>query len=290
MRRRVKEKEPLAGHTSFRIGGPADFFARIPTEAGLKSALAACRRGGVRCRVIGAGSNILARDAGVSGAVLKLDSPFFRRISCRGTRVTAAAGANLASLVRECSCRGLSGLEFLAGIPGTVGGGLAMNCGTGAQGCRNSIGDRVALIRVIDHNGKLSTLPASAARLGYRSSGLSRYIILSAVFCLDRSTPAAVKRGVRAALEARRGQDYRFPSAGCVFRNPKSAPAGKLIDACGLKGASFGGARISQKHANFIVNAGHAGSEDVLALMDRARALVKKRFGITLRPEIKIWR
>jgi UDP-N-acetylmuramate dehydrogenase len=142
----------------------------------------------------------------------------------------------------------------------------------------------------MDYNGRLSTLPRSAVRFGYRSSGLWRYIILSATFRLDRSTPARVKQEVAGCLAKRLGQDYRFPSAGCVFRNPKGSSAGKLIDSCGLKDARKGGARISARHANFIVNTGDASARDVLALMDLAKKKVKARFGITLKPEIKIWR
>lgn len=290
MRRRFKENEPLSCHTSFCIGGPADFFVRIADTADLRAALKTAAAAKARCRVIGAGSNILALDAGVAGVVMKLDAPSFKKISVRGNRVTAGAGVNLAALVGECSRRGLSGLEFLAGIPGTVGGGISMNCGTSSDTGRKSIGDRIATIRVMDYKGQLSTLSRRSARFGYRCSGLSGYIVLSATFLLARSSRQEVRNAVRVFLEARSGQDYRFPSAGCVFRNPAGRSAGMLIDSCGLKGARAGRARISERHANFIVNTGSASAGDVLALMELAKKKVKERFGITLRPEIKIWR
>jgi UDP-N-acetylmuramate dehydrogenase len=290
LRKKCKENEPLARHTTFGSGGPAELFVRVPHCAGLKAALKAARTVKARCRVIGAGSNILALDAGVEGMVLKLDSACFRKISLRGTRATVGAGASLASLVQACSRRGLSGLEFLAGIPGTVGGGLAMNCGVSRAGVRLSIADRVEEIDVMDYNGRRSALPRRGLRFGYRSSGLSRYIILSATFRLQKASRAAVKNTVHASLAARSGQDYRFPSAGCVFRNPHGKSAGRLIDSCGLKARRAGGARISERHANFIVNTGRASARDVLALMELAKKKVRERFGITLVPEIKIWK
>jgi UDP-N-acetylmuramate dehydrogenase len=288
--REVEERRPLSGLTTFRIGGPAEMFARPRTVRALREMLAWLRERKVAVRIIGAGSNILACDGGVKGCVLKLDRGAFRSISVKGTRVSCGAGVPLPALIRRCSREGLSGAEFLAGIPGTVGGALAMNCGVSAGGTTVSIGDIVEDVTVLRYDGRVRVLKKGGVRFSYRGSSLSRAIVTRAVFSLRRSTPAKVAAGVRSWVERRRGQEYRYPSAGCVFRNPPGESAGRLIDGCGLKGREAGGARISERHANFIVNTGGARCSDVLALMSLIRKEVKKRRGIELRPEIKIWK
>lgn len=289
LKRGVKRGGPLKDFTTFGIGGPAEFFSRPRDSAALSAAIRYCRKNSIPVRVIGSGSNILCADRGIKGAVIKLDAPPFVGLSSSGNRVRAGAGVTLAALIRYCVRRGLSGAEFLAGIPGTVGGGLVMNCGV-AKPRRLAIGDIIEEVRVMDHQGKARVLPASRIKFGYRDSGLSRWIITGAGFKLRRSSPRKVRAKLREFMLRRRGQDYRFPSAGCVFKNPAPAPAGRLIEECGLKGRSVGGARISEKHANFIVNTGNASCSEVLKLIRLAQRRVRQRFGISLEPEIRIWK
>lgn len=286
----IKRGTPLKALTTFRIGGPAQAFAE-PADAGeLSCLLKQCVAAGIPVRVIGAGSNILASDKGVAGVMVRLAAPFFRGARVRGNRIECGAGLALPDLLRLCRRRGLTGAEFLAGIPGSVGGALAMNCGVAGDGTARSIGDIVEQVSVVRYNGVPRVIDGARAGFGYRRSGLSRHVIISAVFRLRRSSPAVVEGRVRGWMDKRRGQEYRYPSAGCVFKNPRGRSAGALIDACGLKGARAGGAMISGKHANFIVNTGRASCADVLSLMRRAQKAVKKEYGIELEPEIKIWK
>lgn len=286
----IKRGTPLRDLTTFRIGGPAQAFVE-PADAGeLACLLKQCGAAGIPVRVIGAGSNILASDKGVAGILVRLSAPFFRSVRARGNRIECGAGLALPALLRLCRARGLTGAEFLAGIPGSVGGALAMNCGVAGGGAARSIGDIVEQVTVARYNGVSRVIDGARAGFGYRRSGLSRYVIISAVFKLRKSTGALVGRRLREWMDKRRGQEYRYPSAGCVFKNPRGRSAGALIDACGLKGARAGGAMISEKHANFIVNTGRASCADVLSLMRRARRAVKRKYGIALEQEIKLWK
>ncbi len=287
---RLEKGKLLKELTTFRVGGPAAVFARPSNERELSELLRWFRSRRVPVRVIGAGSNILADDRGVRGAVIKPDGGSFRAIRITGTRVRAGAGAPLASLIRKCARAGLTGMEFLAGIPGTVGGGLAMNCGVSSPDGARNIGDIVEEATVMGYNGVTAVIRREEMAFGYRSSSLSRAVIIAACFRLRKSSPEKAMARVREWIERRKGQEYGFPSAGCVFRNPPGASAGKLIDECGLKGRRVGGALVSVKHANFIVNAGGARCSEILALMRIVRKEVERRRGIRLRPEIKLWR
>lgn len=291
LKNECRPRVPLRELTTFRIGGPAEAFAVISGEEELRRILAYCRGQAIRVRVIGAGSNILAADDGVRGMVIKLSSSYFNRITITGNRVVAGAGASLPALIRKCAAAGLSGVEFLAGIPGTVGGATAMNCGVGGEGSRRSIGDLVEHVKVMGYNGTLSLVDKRGAGFGYRGSAVSSGVIIAVSLCLKKSTPGKVASRLREWILARRGQEYRYPSAGCVFKNPPGGlAAGKLIDDCGLKGARAGGAVVSEKHANFIVNTGAARFSDVRKLMRLVQRRVKLRYGIGLEPEIRIWK
>jgi UDP-N-acetylmuramate dehydrogenase len=210
---------------------------------------------------------------------------------CDGRLITVGAAMPLAGVLAYCTARGLSGMEFVAGIPGTIGGALAMNAGIVLKKRERSIGDLVESVLVMDYNSRVVLLEKPAVRFGYRSSSLGRYIILGATLRLRRDTGRAVRARIARYLRLR-GADWqwKYPNAGCVFKNPASASAGRLIDGCGLKGFRSGSAMISQDHANFILNTGGARSRDVLRLMNRARACVRKKYGVTLEPEIKIWK
>lgn len=235
---------------------------------------------------MGAGTNILAGDNGLDGLVLRMSSGKFAQVKFNKPLICAGAAVSLGRLISLCRAQGLGGLEFLAGIPGTLGGALAGNAGAWGR----SIGDLVKSIRVMDAHGKIKTLRPPDLKFGYRRSNLSRYIILSAILKLSPADPKDIKRKSLGLIKKRlAGQDLDYSSAGCVFKNPQGNYAGALIDKCGLKGFKIGGACISKKHANFIVNTGNATARDVLRLMDLMQKEVKKKFGLTLEPEIKIW-
>jgi UDP-N-acetylmuramate dehydrogenase len=190
--------------------------------------------------------------------------------------------------VAQAAIRGLSGAEFLCGIPGALGGALAMNAGAWGE----SIGDLVENVRVMDYNSRIKELPGRKIKFAYRGSGLEKYIILAARLKLRRGKRAAIRQKINAYLRRRAAtQDNSFPNCGCVFKNPaKGMTAGQMLDLCGLKGKQAGGAMVSLKHANFVLNYNHASAADVLKLMALMRAAVRKKFGIELKPEVKIWR
>lgn len=273
-------------HTTFKIGGPAKFFIEPKDSAELRLILAYARKYKVPLFVIGAGSNILISDKGVGGIVLRLRSPYFRKLIFNGEHLEAGSGVMLSQLLNATQKQGLSGLEFLAGIPGTVAGALIMNAGIPGE----TIGDLVEEVWVMDYNGNIKLLKKQVLKFGYRTSNLSKYIILNAHLRLVKKAKLAIKNKIAEYLNYRRmNQDISKPSAGCIFKNPKGTQAGRLIDLCGLKGKRIGGACISKRHGNFILNQDKATAGDVLKLMDLIIKRVKRKFNITLEPEIKIW-
>lgn len=279
--------EPLKNKTTFKIGGKAKYFCEPKSIAELSSLIVCAKKHKVGVCILGAGSNLLVSDKGVDALVVKLNAPFFKKITFHNHKAVAGSGAMLAQLLQMASTRGLSGLEFLAGIPATVGGALAMNSGAWGK----AIAKNVEEAQVMDNNGKIKTLKKKDIRSSYRKSSLAKYIILSARFKLEKKNRNAVRRLLRAYLKIKREkQDYSHPNAGCVFKNPKGRSAGWLIDSCGLKGKSIGGAYISNKHANFIINKGYASSEDVVRLIKLVKERVKNKFNIGLEPEVKIWK
>jgi len=286
LKSKVRQSVPLKDKTTFKIGGPARFFAEPEDEASLKELVVLAKRSGVPVFIIGAGSNILVADKGAKGLVLRLSSPHFKKISFVNNRLTAACGIMLPKLVAWASGSGLSGLEFLAGIPGTLGGALSMNAGAWGKDMR----ELVEKVKIMDYNGNIKYLGRDDIEFAYRRSSLSKYIILEAVLKLKKLANKKIVAKTREYLVLRKmSQDRSFPNAGCIFRNPDGRPAGMLIDLCGLKGRCVGGARVSSRHANFILNCREARARDVLGLMRLIKARVKRRFGIALKPEIKIW-
>ena len=283
---KVKRQELLKNHTSFRIGGPATLFIEPQDIADLKLLLDLLKRYKISTLLIGAGSNILVSDQGVKGAVLRLSAPYFKSINFKNNYCSVGAGVLLNNLVASAQKRDLAGLEFLVGIPGTVGGALVMNAG--AQG--KNIQDLIQNVTVMDGRGRIKTLNKKKIKFGYRYSSLSPYIVIGARLKLTPGRRTQIRKKIKEYWDYRKlTQDCTLPSAGCVFQNPPGHCAGKLIDLCGLKGKKLGGACISQKHANFILNLGDAQARDVLRLMDMIRKKVKHKFSITLKPEIKIW-
>lgn len=283
---KVLLNEPLNKHTTFKIGGPAKFFIRPKDPGDLKLLIERARRYKVPVLLIGAGSNVLANDLGVKAVVIKLDAPSFRKIVIKGNCLEAGSGIMLRQLVETAKQRDLGGLEFLAGIPGTVGGALVMNAGAWEK----SIAGLVEKVKVMDYRGNIKVLNKKQIKFGYRSSGLGKYIVLGVSLKLAKKNKKEINDRIKEYFRRRLSQqDNTLPNAGCIFKNPAGESAGRLIDLCGLKGKKTGGALISRRHANFILNQGDASAHDVLRLMDIARKRVSKEFSFTLQPEIKIW-
>ncbi|MFA5118865.1 MAG: UDP-N-acetylmuramate dehydrogenase [Candidatus Omnitrophota bacterium] len=292
----IKEQEPLKKHTSFRIGGPARFFVEPKDHADLRTLVVSLREQAIPFSIIGGGSNLLVSDKGVDRVVVSLRAPAFRKLSFSNEAIDAGAGRWLGEVVMAARKRGLSGLEFLSGIPGTLGGSLVMNAGVTrqalfAKSAVTNIGDLVENVTVMSYNGDLKILAKEAITFEYRKSSLSKYIVLSASLALSKKTDSEISRLMRHYIERRRrSQDAAAYSAGCVFKNPPGYSAGELIDSCGLKGTRIGNAFVSRKHANFLLNGKNAKASDILALMALIKSEVKKKYKITLQPEIKVWR
>lgn len=285
----VRRDEPLARHTSFRIGGPADFLIQVASVAELQALLRACAACASPVFFLGGGTNLLVSDGGVRGVVLKLGKSFdFVEWTPDGAGASLRVGASVPfkRLVYQTIDAGLEGLAFGEGIPGTIGGGLLMNAG--AFG--GEIGRVVEAIEAVDATGSLVLLPRAELGFAYRRLTLPPGLIITAVrLRLDRGDRLALAAAV-ADAKARRDlhQPKGHPNAGSIFKNPSSAHAGKLIEAAGLKGARLGNAMISDRHANFIVNLGGARAMDVKGLMDIARRAVRRDAGIDLEPEVRL--
>ena len=279
--------EPLASHTSFRIGGPAELMACPRTEDELRALLCFCQRAGVPLRVLGGGTNILAPDEGVSGVVLSTRGLDELRL-CGEHEITAGAGVSLARLAVFAQQHGLSGLEFAHGIPGTVGGGLYMNAG--AYG-----GELVQVAlsaRFLTAQGELLCLEGPEMGLSYRHSAFMERdgVIVSARFRLSPGAPDEILARMRELMDKRRAsQPLELPSAGSAFKRPVGGYAAALIQDAGLKGYRVGDAAVSEKHAGFVVNLGHASAAEVRALLAQVRARVLEASGIELEPELRIW-
>lgn len=283
---RVKRAEALSKHTSFRIGGKADFFIEPEDSEDLRLLLNHAKKNKFKLLFIGSGSNILPKDGELKEIVVHLNSVNFAKVKFENNYCVAGSGVALAKLIRQAALHGLGGLEFLAGIPGTVGGAVIMNAGAWGK----EVADSLEEVSVMDYNGKVKALNRNKIKFAYRSSGLDKYIILGARFKLSKVAPIKIKSKIEKYLKERSiSQGFLSPNAGSIFKNPKNNTAGKLIELCGLKGRSAGGAVISDKHANFILNRNHAKAKDVLKLMKLAKIEVKRNFKISLEPEIKIW-
>lgn len=284
---RVQAGEPLARHTTFRIGGPADFLVHAGSTAELAGVLAVAREHGLPLWMLGNGSNLLVGDGGVRGLVLVLTGELATR-RLEGARVIAGAGYDLPKLAVEVSRLGLGGLSFACGIPGTVGAGLVINAG--AHG--SDMSGAVEYADVMYPDGRVARLGPAEIGFGYRTSRLqgTGAIVTAVTFALQPADPGALAADVRRYLEHRRNtQPLLQPNAGSIFKNPPGQYAGRLIEAAGCKGWQEGGAQVSEKHANFIVNLGDATAAHVLTLMRRVRSRVLDTSGIHLAPEIRIW-
>lgn len=282
--RDVRESEPLRRHVTFRIGGPADILLVPRSVDELRSAAVTLFQERIPFTVLGAGSNVLIADAGIRGVVIKIGKGL-DRVAYDGATVVAEAGAGLPHLAREAAKCGLAGLEFAAGIPASVGGAAVMNAG--AHG--HDMQEVVRAVRVVMPAGE-SVLDSPALQYGYRTSILQRLpaVVLQVTMQLRSGDAGEIKQRTEEWLRHRgETQPVGPPSSGCVFRNPAGDHAGRLIDLAGAKGWARGGARVSELHANYILNTGEATAADVVALMDKVSALVMEKFGTRLEPEIK---
>jgi UDP-N-acetylmuramate dehydrogenase len=285
LRGELRHDEPMARHGGWRVGGPARRFYRPADSADLVAFLATVEPG-EELHWVGLGSNLLVRDGGIDGTVICLQGALDRIETLADDRVRAEAGATDAAVARHCARAGLLGVEFLAGIPGTLGGALAMNAG--AHG--DEIWQRVVTVETAGRDGRLRERIPSDYRIAYRSvTGPQDEWFLAATLQLDAGDPDEGQARIRALLE-RRGatQPTRQPSCGSVFKNPPGDFAGRLVEASGLKGFAIGGASVSTKHANFIVTEGGATAGDVEALIAHVQETVERLHGVRLGTEVRI--
>ena len=284
----LRADEPMAKHTTFRIGGPAALMALPGTQAEAEAAVWAARELDVEPFFLGNGSNLLVSDSGYPGFLIK-PAGEFAQIREAGRALEAGSAVLLSRLSGRALERGLAGLEFASGIPGSVGGAIAMNAG--AYG--GEIAQVLEEVDFLDEEGEPRTLPASECEFGYRHSVFSdrRCLILRGRFRLEQGDPEAIRARVDELTAQRKAkQPLEYPSAGSMFKRPPGHFAAALIDQCGLKGFSVGGAQVSEKHAGFVVNRGGASCADVLELVDRVRERVLTRTGVELEMEVKVLR
>ena len=283
---RVRFGELMKKHTSWRIGGPADIYVEPASRGELQLAVSYAHELSIPLTVIGAGTNILVSDEGIRGIVIKIGSGL-DWISVNENIIFAEAGAKLSRVASVARDAGLGGFEFSAGIPGDVGGAVVMNAG--ANGA--SVGAQVKEILLLNPEGVYFKKTKDEMNFGYRSSALQSElaVVVEAVFSCCRRDRNAINEDMDTYIKKRKDtQPLHYPNAGSVFKNPPGESAGRLIEAAGLKGERVGDAQISLMHANFIINLGAATARDVLMLINKARASVLDRFGIDLKPEVKV--
>ena len=282
---RILKAELMSRHTTFRIGGPADFFL-VPENADeIRKIIAVCKEKNVPYFILGNGSNLLVSDRGYRGVVIQLDRNF-GEVKVEGTEIHASAGALLSTIAVAARRASLTGFEFAGGIPGTLGGAVVMNAG--AYG--GEMKDVLRKVMVMDQSGKVFEIPAEELQMGYRTSIIKTagYIVLGAVLSLKEGNLEEIKMLTRKLSEQRTSkQPLEYPSAGSTFKRPEGYFAGKLIMDSGLRGYRVGGAQVSEKHCGFVINTGDATAEDVRSLMKHVTEIVYAKFGVTLEPEVK---
>lgn len=281
----VRQEEPMRTHTTFRIGGPAEYFVYPKSEQELCEILQLCREQNIPWFLLGNGSNLLVGDKGIRAVVISLEKGW-SQIEIEGTTVTVGAGALLSKTAKMAASESLTGLEFAAGIPGSIGGAVVMNAG--AYG--GEIKDVLESVRILTSEGKIEVLQANDLMLGYRTSCVSErgYLVLEAVFCLEHGKEEAIRERMQELAAARKEkQPLEYPSAGSTFKRPQGYFAAKLIDDAGLRGFRAGDAEVSQKHCGFVINRGNATAKDVLAVCDEIQKRVEKQFQVKLEMEVK---
>lgn len=282
----VRQGEPLAPYTWFKIGGPAAYIAEPRSIDELGKLVRQCREQELPVRMIGGGSNVLIRDEGVPGVVLRLSSEAFAEVKLDKDTITSGGGTKLGHLISIAVREGLAGLESLVGIPGTVGGALHGNAG----GRGGDIGQWTSQASVMTRDGEIHERRREDLVFSYRESSLDELVILEAKFQLEPTNSAELtKRMQKQWILKKASQPLGHQSAGCIFKNPRGMSAGMLIDQAGLKGTSVGGAIVSERHANFIVTEPGASSQHVLKLIDLVKSRVSERLGVELETEIEVW-
>jgi UDP-N-acetylmuramate dehydrogenase len=276
----------LAPLTWFGLGGPAKYLVQPRDLPSLQAIVARLRENEIPIYVLGSGANLLVNDKGVDGAVISLNVPEFKKVQVNKNTVTAGAGKDVQKLVLECTHNGLSGLECLAGIPGSVGGELKMNAG----GAFGDIGSAVETVTVMDTNGHIFVREKDDLVFEYRKSNITAKFILGATFALSEDDPQRIMTKVKEIwMYKKNSQPLADKSAGCIFKNPRGLSAGALIDQTGLKGTTLGGAEVSTKHANFITARKGSTAAEVLGLIDLVKQRVKEKFDVNLETEVVIW-
>lgn len=282
---RVFTEEAMSQHTTFKIGGPADYFLMPDKGENVGRVIKICKEKEIPYFILGNGSNLLVGDGGYRGAVIQI----YRNMSSvtvEGNEITAQAGALLSAVAAAAKNASLTGFEFAGGIPGTIGGAVVMNAG--AYG--GEMKDVLTEVTVMNAEGDIFTLPTEELELGYRTSIIKTagYIVLEAKIRLKEGDPEVIRETMK-DLTIRRTtkQPLEYPSAGSTFKRPEGYFAGKLIMDSGLAGYQVGGAQVSEKHCGFVINAGDATARDVRTLMDNVRDIVYKKYGVTLEPEVK---
>ena len=280
----VKYQEPLGRHTTYRIGGPATVHFVPTSNEAVAGAVAWAREHKMPVLVLGLGSNVLIRDGGFRGLVIKIGKGL-DAVSHRAGTWKVGAGLPLPLLARKSAEEGFAGVHKLVGVPGSVGGAVFMNAGAHGQ----DIASVLISATVLDPKGKVVDKSRKEIPFTYRRSGLDGHVVLGCALRLEQEEPEHLKQELAMLLRRRReGTPFDQPCCGSVFKNPEETTAGRLIDRCGLKGRRVGGAEISKVHANYIVNVGNASADDVLKLIDIARTAVFKEFGIELELEVKV--
>ena len=277
--------EPMSRHTTFRVGGPADFFVTPKAKEEVRDVIRICKEAGMPYYIIGNGSNLLVSDAGYRGVIVQIYKEM-NEVKVEGDLVKAQAGALLSGIAAKALGAELSGFEFASGIPGTIGGACVMNAG--AYG--GEMKDVLESVTVPTGEGKIIELDRNELELGYRTSVIAKkgYIVLGAVLKLERGDGEKIKTYMDELKEKRvTKQPLEYPSAGSTFKRPEGYFAGKLIEDAGLRGFQVGGAQVSEKHCGFVINRNHATAADIMELMRQVQIRVKENSGVDLEPEVK---
>jgi UDP-N-acetylmuramate dehydrogenase len=282
----IKRNEPLAPYTYLKLGGPAEILAQPRSREDLSRFVRTCFQQRIPLRVLGSGCNMLVRDEGVTGAVLRLNEPAFTQIAVEGNRVRAGTGAAVSALISQAARHGLAGFETLVGIPGSVGGALRCNAGDRS----GDIGQFVRMVEVMDSNGVTQARDRDELRFGEHASNLDDPVLLMAEFLLETdSADAIVKRMRKAWIVRKASQPLSFQAAARIFKNPRGLSAAALIEQTGLARTRVGGVEVSDRDANYFIVHPGASARDVLRLMDLVRSRVHERFNVMLEQEITIW-
>jgi UDP-N-acetylmuramate dehydrogenase len=278
--------EPMDKHTTFKVGGPADVFVKPENASQLKEILAAAKEYELPVYIIGNGSNLLVSDQGYRGVIVQIYKNM-NQIERNGNQIKAQAGALLSTIAKQALEQGLGGFEFASGIPGTLGGAVAMNAG--AYG--GEIKQVLKEVTILTRDGEIMTLSVEELELGYRKSIIVEkdYIVLDAVLEFTPDDKEVIQAKMSEYAQARKSkQPLEYPSAGSTFKRPEGYFAGKLIDDAGLRGFSYGGAQVSEKHCGFVINKDHATAKDIVTLMQQVDEKVQNKFGVSLEPEVKM--